>query len=251
MRRLSLVALPNLPLIAPGDDLAALIASAATAAGEAIQDGDVVVVAQKIVSKAEGRIVDLGAVEPSAAALELAARTGKDARLVELILNESEAVVRAKPGVVIVAHRRGWVHANAGIDQSNVQGGDRALLLPADPDRSAAELRVALARHTGAALAVIISDSFGRAWRLGTVGTAIGASGIACLKDLRGQPDLFGRRLQATEIGHADEIAAAASILMGQADEACPVVIVRGVSGVPADGRAADLIRPPREDLFR
>jgi coenzyme F420-0:L-glutamate ligase/coenzyme F420-1:gamma-L-glutamate ligase len=252
--RLSLVALGGIPLVRPGDDLAALILSALEATGERLIDGDVLVLAQKIVSKAEGRIVDLATVTPSAEARRLADVVDKDPRLVELILAESTEVVRYRKGVLIVAHRCGAVLANAGIDRSNVgqtAGAERVLLLPADPDRSCAALRDSLRQRTGAEVGIVINDSLGRAWRNGTVGAALGAAGIAALLDLNGRPDLFDRPLQATQVGLADELAAAASLLMGQADEGRPVVLVRGLKGVAGDGSAGDLVRPREQDLFR
>ncbi len=252
--RMTVTALAGIPEIRPGDDLAALIIDAAAANGEAVADGDIVVVAQKIVSKAEGRYADLAEVTPSDEARRLAQQVEKDPRLVELILSQSVEVVRFRPGVLIVADRHGLVLANAGIDTSNLdpaRGETAVLLLPEDPDRSAAELRAALARRTGAAIGVIINDSLGRAWRNGTVGVAIGASGIAALADLRGRPDRRGRDLRVTEIGLADEIAAAASAVMGQADEGRPVVIVRGLGHARGDGRARDLVRARDLDLFR
>lgn len=216
-----------------------------------MRDGDVVVLAQKIVSKAEGREVSLASVTPSARAEELAGITLKDPRLVELVLRESTEVVRAVPNILIVRHRLGFVMAQGGIDASNVDGTDTVLLLPIDPDASAARLRQALMALTGADVGVVINDSWGRAWRIGTVGTAIGVAGLPGLIDMRGKPDLNGRILRVTEIGHADEIAAAASLLMGQADEGRPVVILRGLGRLAAEGTARDLVRPVRQDLFR
>jgi coenzyme F420-0:L-glutamate ligase / coenzyme F420-1:gamma-L-glutamate ligase len=249
---LELLALSGIPLIREGDDLAELIA---TALGDRrLRDGDVLVVAQKIVSKAEGRTVDLATVEPSLEAAELAAEVGKDPRLVEVILGESTRVVRSRPNLIIVEHRLGFIMANAGVDQSNVAPADgvhRVLLLPRDPDASAEALRAALARRFGVTIGVIISDSFGRAWRRGTCGIAIGAAGLPSLIDLRGQPDLFGRTLEVSIIGFADEIAAAASLLQGQAAEAQPVVLVRGLAWSAPVAPAADLVRPAEEDLFR
>jgi coenzyme F420-0:L-glutamate ligase/coenzyme F420-1:gamma-L-glutamate ligase len=249
--RLQLWAVPGLPRIRPGDDLAALVAGRA---GGELADGDVVVFAQKVVSKAEGRLVDLGAVVPSARALEIAARVNKDPRLVEVILGESRRIVRAAPDVLIVEHRLGLVMANAGVDQSNVaaaDAGEMALLLPADPDASAERLRAGLRAHTGSDVAVVVSDSFGRPWRVGTAGVAIGCAGLASVLDLRGEPDLEGRALRVTVVGHADEVAAAASLVMGQAAEAQPVVVLRGLPRNRAPLPAAALIRPAAEDLFR
>jgi coenzyme F420-0:L-glutamate ligase/coenzyme F420-1:gamma-L-glutamate ligase len=214
----------------------------------------VLVVAQKIVSKAERRYVDLATIAPSPRALDLAQQVEKDARLVELILRESRRVIRYRRGVLIVEHRLGFVMANAGIDRSNIDpqvGTEPVLLLPADPDASAAALRDAIAARCGTAPGLVISDSFGRAWRNGTVGIALGAAGLPALMDLRGAPDLYGRALRVTETGFADEIAAAASLLMGQADEGMPVVLVRGLAWSAADRSAAQLIRPAEQDLFR
>jgi coenzyme F420-0:L-glutamate ligase / coenzyme F420-1:gamma-L-glutamate ligase len=249
-----IVAVPGIPLVRKGDDLAALIGDGVTRGGIVPRGGDVFVLTQKIVSKSEGRLVDLAAVEPSAKAIELAGNVRKDPRLVELILSESVRVVRARPGVLIVEHRLGFVMANAGIDQSNVTSPDdpqRALLLPFDPDGSAATLRSRLSQMFGVPVAVIISDSFGRAWRRGTCGVAIGASGLPSLMDLRGLPDLFGRELQVSITGHADEIAAAASLVMGQGAEGQPVVVVRGLTWRGPDNAASELVRPAAEDMFR
>ncbi len=241
--------------VSPGDDLGQLILAAADDAGLALRDGDVVAVAQKIVSKSENRYAVLDEVVPSPRALELAERCRKDPRIVELVLAESRAVLRAVPNVLVVEDRRGLVLANAGIDRSNVEpdasGRERALLLPVDPDASAARLRARIRELAGVDVGVLINDSVGRAWRLGTVGTAIGASGIPGLLDLRGTPDLHGRALQITEVGFADELAAAASAVMGQADEGRPVVLIRGVTLARRDGSARELQRPRDQDLFR
>ncbi len=254
MTALKVIALTGLPLIKAGDDLVELIASNLKRNAVGPQAQDVLVVAQKIVSKAEGRMVDLATIKPSAHAIALAADVDKDPRLVEIILSESVRVVRARRGVLIVEHRLGFIMANAGVDQSNVgpaDGAQRALLLPENPDRSAAALRVGLTAATGIDFAVVINDSFGRAWRQGTTGVAIGAAGLPGLIDLRGRPDLFGRRLEASVIGFADEIAAAASLVMGQADEASPVVLIRGLHWSAPESTAAAIIRPSSEDLFR
>ena len=253
---LRLIALPDLPHISPGDDLPGLVVRSLARANLELRDDDVLVFAQKIVSKAEGRRIDLDTVTPGARALEVAQTVKKDPRLVELVLRESRRIVRMAKDVLIVEHRLGLVMANAGIDQSNVAepgGGEFALLLPEAPDASATGLRNRLKELTGTAPSVIISDSFGRPWRLGTVGVAIGCAGIAAVVDLRGQADLFGRRLQVTVVAHADEVASAASIVMGQANEARPVVLVRGLPS-PAQAPqqpAAALIRPAEQDLFR
>lgn len=252
--RLEIVAVEGVGPIRPGDDLAGVLTSALEALGLELQNGDVVVVAQKAVSKAENRYVALD-LEPSPRAQALAVKCGKDARLVEIILRESRSVLRAARGVLIVEDRRGLVLANAGVDRSNVDqhgaAGERVLLLPRDPDGSAARLRLAFSERVGVDVGVIINDSLGRAWRLGTVGCAIGVSGLPALLDRRGERDLHGRRLETTEVGLADELAAAASIVMGQAAEGRPAVIVRGLGWPRPDGRARDLLRPRAADLFR
>jgi coenzyme F420-0:L-glutamate ligase/coenzyme F420-1:gamma-L-glutamate ligase len=253
MRELKLFALPDLPLVHAGDDLGALLAQALDRAGLAPRAHDVLVVAQKIVSKAEGRQVALRSVAPSPRAQRLADRTGKDPRLVELILAESRAVLASRPGAIVVEHRLGHVMANAGIDRSNVEssGVESVLLLPVDPDLSAARVRAQLCARFDVELGVIVSDSFGRTWRNGTVGVALGVAGVPALRDLRGTPDLFGRRLEVTEVGYADEIAAAASLLMGQAAEATPAILVRGLEwSAVADG-VGGLLRGAGTDLFR
>lgn len=249
-----LLAVPGIPLVAKDDDLVALIGEGLARGGMALLGGDVVVLAQKIVSKAEGRLVDLATVEPSTEAIELAGKVQKDPRVVELILSESVRVVRARPGLLIVEHRLGFVMANAGIDQSNVASASdpqRALLLPVDPDGTAEMLRKRLSQMFGVPVAVVINDSFGRAWRRGTCGVAIGAAGLPSLMDLRGSPDLLGRELQVSVTGHADEIAAAASLVMGQGAEGQPVVIVRGLTWRGPDNAASELVRPAVEDMFR
>lgn len=250
----SLIPLRDLPLIRPGDDLAALLAAAIERRLGTLAAGDALVVAQKIVSKSEGRYVDLVRIEAGAEAHRIAHDTQKDPRLVQVILDESRRVVRYRPGVLVVEHRLGFVMANAGIDRSNIDpamGAEPVLLLPLDPDGTAARLREALAARFDAACAVVISDSFGRAWRRGTAGIAIGASGLPALADRRGDPDLYGRALRVTEIGFADEIAAAASLLMGQANEAIPAVVLRGLAWTKPAVPAHALIRAAEEDLFR
>lgn len=250
-RSYSLIALDGIGDVAAGDDLAALILAALDRAGETMRDTDILVIAQKIVSKAEGRLVDLADVEPAPDADALASKTGKDARLCELLLQESGEVLRQREGLVIVEDNRGMVLANAGIDASNVSAdGDAVLLLPVDPDASATTLRKALAERCGVAPGIVISDSIGRAWRMGTIGTAIGIAGIEAVQELKGRPDMFGRKLETTETGVADELASAASILMGQADERCPAVLVRGLD-LRGDGTARDLLRPKQQDMFR
>jgi coenzyme F420-0:L-glutamate ligase / coenzyme F420-1:gamma-L-glutamate ligase len=249
-RRLDIFAVPDMPMVQPDDDLAALIAARV----EPLRERDIVVIAQKVVSKSENRLVDLATVTPSAKAVALGGQVGKDPRLVEVILSESSRVVRSRPNLMIMQHRLGFVMANAGVDHSNVapiDGVDRVLLLPEDPDGSAAALRRRLEAHFGVRLGVIISDSFGRPWRRGTTGVAIGASGLPSLIDLRGKPDLFGRTLEVSIVGFADEVAAAASLLQGQAREAQPVVVVRGLAWDAPDAPVAEMIRPLGEDLFR
>jgi coenzyme F420-0:L-glutamate ligase/coenzyme F420-1:gamma-L-glutamate ligase len=252
--KLTLTPLTGIKLVEPGDDLAAITVAAFTANEIVPETGDVLVVAQKIVSKAEGRYVDVTTVEPSRRASALAAEVDKDPRFVEVVLSESRRVVRHRPGLLIVEHRLGFVMANAGIDHSNLpaaSGGEQVLLLPKDPDSSARALREHLFGIFGANIAVIVSDSFGRAWRKGTVGIALGAAGLPALIDLRGHLDLFGRELLVTETGFADEIAAAAGLLMGQADEAVPMVLVRGLVWSAPELPATALIRPAEHDLFR
>jgi coenzyme F420-0:L-glutamate ligase/coenzyme F420-1:gamma-L-glutamate ligase len=249
-----ILAVPGIPLVRKDDDLVALIGEGLARGGIVPRRGDVVVLAQKIVSKAEGRTVDLASVDPSTEAIELAGRVQKDPRLVELMLSESVRVVRARPGILILEHRLGFVMANAGIDQSNVASPEdpqQALLLPVDPDGSAATLMKRLSQRFGVPVAVIINDSFGRPWRRGTCGVAIGAAGLPSLMDLRGSPDLFGRKLQVSITAHADEIAAAASLVMGQGAEGQPVVVVRGLTWQGPDNAASELVRPAAEDMFR
>jgi coenzyme F420-0:L-glutamate ligase/coenzyme F420-1:gamma-L-glutamate ligase len=250
----TLTPLPDFPLVRPGDDLAALLIAACDQSAVAPAEGDIVVVAQKVVSKAEGRHVDLADVRPSARAQSLAAQVDKDPRLVEVILGESRRVVRHRRGVLIVEHRLGFIMANAGVDRSNVDpaaGAEPVLLLPRDPDASAAALLARLSAHFRKRLGVIITDSWGRAWRRGTVGVALGAAGLPALMDMRGHPDLFGHELRVTQTGFADEIASAASLLMGQSDEARPVVLVHGLAWDQPAAPAATLIRAADEDLFR
>jgi len=251
--QLTLTALPGVPLVAAGDDLAGLVTDGLARAEIRLEAGDAIVLAQKIVSKSEGRTIALSSVTPSARAVELAGIVQKDPRLVELILSESKTVLRARPGVIVVEHRSGAVMANAGIDQSNIDQHEteHALLLPRDPDATAAALRDALRARTGADAVVLIIDSIGRAWRNGTVGQALGVSGMPALLDLRGQPDLFGRNLRTSELGLADELAAAASLVMGQAGEGTPIVHARGIPYARREGCAQELIRPHETDLFR
>ncbi len=250
---LQFIRIPGIPLVEPGANLASLIASALRAAGEIPTEGDVVAVAQKIVSKAENRIVRLATVESSPRAHDIAAQANKDPRVVELILRESRAVIRVSPGVIITEHNTGVILANAGIDRSNLQGSDdAALLLPEDPDASAARLRDQLQQEFGVGLGIIVTDSIGRPWRLGTVGTAIGCAGVLALHDLRGRADLFGRQLQVSEVAVADSLAAAAVLMMGEAAEGTPLVLIRGAGAGDDRGQTARAaLRPAHEDLFR
>lgn len=248
---LTLTPLAALPLIRPGDNIPEIILRALPESGLSLQDGDILVLAQKIVSKSEGRLVNLAEVQPSPRAIQLGAEIEKDARLIELVLQESNEVLRTRPGTIVVEHRRGFVCANAGIDHSNVSGEDWVLLLPEDPDKSAENIRRELEQASGARLGVMIIDSHGRAWRQGTVGVAIGLSGMPGLVDLRGQPDLFGYTLRVTTVGAADELAAAASLVMGQAAEGTPVVHARGFPYPLREGSFNELLRPKNMDMFR
>lgn len=249
---LTILPIADMPVVHAGDDLARLIVGALSGKDLSLQDGDVVVVAQKIVSVSEGRLLRLDDVKVSAAAAELAAETDKDPRLVELILQESSEVIRKKPGVIIVRHRLGFVGANAGIDQSNIDhaNGECALLLPENPDLSARRVREALIEATGRTVGVVVSDSMNRPWRLGTIGTAIGSAGIEVLDDRRGKLDLHGRELKVTMTNRADAIAAAAVLVMGETTERVPAAIVRGLPAEDSTQVARDCIRPVAEDLF-
>lgn len=247
-----LLPVQDLPLIKRGDNLTDLLIDAVRSTP--FESGDVLVIAQKIVSKSEGRVVRLAEVTPSGAALALARETEKDPRVVELILLESREVLRKRPGLIVVEDIRGFVCANAGIDRSNVEQegeDDQVALLPLDPDASAREIREGILKRTGVPVGVIINDSHGRAWRQGTVGVAIGLAGVPAILDRRGDVDLTGYVLQHTVIGLADEIAAAASILMGPAAEGVPAVIVRGLELPPSEGSAHEIQRPRESDLFR
>lgn len=251
---MTLETLSNFPIIQPGDDLSRIILDKLEAMTLSVIDGDILVLAHKIVSKAEGRIVNLEEIVPSSRAREVALVTGKDPRMVELILRESTGISRMREGVLIVRHRLGFTSANAGIDRSNVEQNDTGksvLMLPVDPDGSASRLRRAIKEQTGAEIGIVIADSHGRPFRLGTVGVAIGVSGLPALWDRRGERDLFGYELEHTEVGTADEVAAAASLLMGQAAEGTPVVLIRGLQLPPIQGQAKDLIRPAEHDLYR
>jgi len=263
---LSLIPLQHIPFIRRDDNLADIIVNALQKNNISPEDNDILVFAQKIISKAEGRTVHLTTITPSQRAIELAKRTEKDPRVVELILQESNEILRIRVGAIIVEHRLGFVCANAGIDHSNVNpqktsevsedfeslaAEDWVLLLPENPDKSAEKMRSEIEFQTGKRVGILIIDSHGRAWRNGTVGTAIGVAGLPALEDLRGEPDLFGFKLQITQVGVADELAAAASLVMGQADEGTPVVHVRGFPYPLRDGSLKELIRPKEQDLFR
>ncbi len=252
--QITLTALADIPLVQPGDNLVDIILDALRQSDILLRPGDVLVIAQKIFSKAEDSYVDLGEINPSRRARALAAKVEKDPRLVEVILSESSEVVRHRPGVLVVAHRLGFVLANAGVDSSNAEqgsGSERVLLLPRDPDGVCAEIRVQLKKRAGADVGIIINDSHGRAWRNGTVGVALGVAGVPALLDLRGAPDLYGERLEVTQVGLADEISGAASLLMGQGADGQPVVHIRGLPYPLRAGAAAELLRAKSEDLFR
>jgi coenzyme F420-0:L-glutamate ligase/coenzyme F420-1:gamma-L-glutamate ligase len=253
---LLLTPLRGISLIQPNSDLPVIIQDGLQTTGIILEDGDILVIAQKIISKAEGRLVNLTTVKPTSKALEVAKLTGKDPRLLELILQESNEVLRTRPGLIIVEHRLGFVCANAGIDHSNVRGAwgkhsDWVLLLPKNPDASANALREKMYLKTGKNIGVMIIDSHGRAWRMGTIGTCIGLSGMPAVMDLRGRSDLFAYKLRYTEVGVADELAAAASLVMGQVDEGTPVVHVRGFPYPLREGSFDELLRPKEKDLFR
>jgi coenzyme F420-0:L-glutamate ligase/coenzyme F420-1:gamma-L-glutamate ligase len=253
---LVLTPLPNIPMVHTGDDLVEIIWNGLSQANILLQEGDILVLAQKIVSKAEGRWINLVSIQPSARAVELADNIEKDPRLVELILRESNQILRTRVGTIIVEHRLGFVCANAGIDHSNVAGEGNSseewvLLLPENPDGSSNLIRQKLESRSGVHLGVMIIDSHGRAWRQGVVGVAIGLSGLPGLVDMRGKDDLFGYNLRITTIGAADELAAAASLVMGQTNEGTPIVHVRGFPYKLRDGNLKELIRPKEQDLFR
>ena len=249
---LTITALPAIPLIQPGDDLVNIILEGLQQANLSLQDRDVLVVTSKIVSKAEGRLFDLRDIIPGEEACRVALETRKDPRIVELVLAESRAISRHAPGVLVTQHRLGFVSANAGIDQSNVDGGeDIVLLLPLDPDASAETIRTRLREQTSEEVGVVISDSHGRPFRMGNVGVAIGVAGLPALLDLRGQPDLFGRELKISMQGYADLIASAAHLLSGEGDEGRPIMHMRGLQFQEIEGHASDLNRAPEQDLYR
>ena len=247
--KVEIIPLKHIPFVEEGDDLAELILSALQKENLELQDGDVVVVTEKIVARAEGREVELSSVTPSEEARRFARETGKDPRVVQLILDESKEVLATGENFIIVETKHGFVCANAGRDQSNVREG-KAKLLPADPDKSAREIRRRLEQATGRRIGVVICDSFGRSFRLGSVGVAIGCSGIRALWDRRGERDLLGRTLKVTRVAVADCIASAANLVMGEAGEGVPVAIVRGLD-VLGDGSGKDLLRPKERDVFR
>lgn len=256
MSQLVLTTLPNIPLVQRGDDLAAIILRGLSDARMELDDNDVVVLAQKIVSKAEGRMVRLRDVTPSPRAEDLARESGKDARFCEVVLWDSREIVRVRDGLIIVETKQGWVCANAGIDRSNVapHSGDTedwVLRLPEDADRSARELRERLRAETSQEVGILINDTHGRAWRNGAIGIAIGVAGLPAVEDLRGREDLFGYHLQVTTLGTADQIASAASLVQGQADEGTPIVHVRGFIATRRDGAAREIVREKEQDLFR
>ncbi len=253
---LTLYPLQQFPMVHPGDDLPGILADILGKNDLALQDGDILVVAQKIVSKAENRLVNLTTVTPSERAMHYADLTKKDPRLIELILSESSEVLRTRKKLIIVAHRLGFVCANAGIDHSNVsspwgKSKDWVLLLPENPDESADRIRQALEEKFLVRIGVLIIDSHGRAWRSGIVGVTIGMSGMPGVVDLRGENDLFNYKLRVTQVAAADELAAAASLMMGQANEGVPVVLARGFPYPLREGRLAELIRSKKRDLFR
>ena len=252
MNQLTLTALPDIPMVEKGDHLCEIILQSLKKIQIKLQNGDILVLAQKIVSKAEDRWVDLTTISPSPRALELAQKTEKDPRLVEMILQESTQIIRHRSGLIIAEHRLGFICANAGIDHSNVRGSeDWVLLLPKDPDASAAKLRTDLEKASGVTIGVLIIDSHGRAWRNGTVGITIGLSGLPGLVDRRGEVDLFGYEMRATDVGAADELAAGASLLMGQVAEGTPVVHVRGFPYPLREARLDEILRDIEADLFR
>ncbi len=256
MNGFSVTPITGMPLVVAGDDLAAQVREALDAQRIELNNGDVVCVAQKVVSKAEGRLIPLSSVTPTDRALALAEETDKDPRLVQLILDESTDILRQRPGILIVRHRLGMVGANAGIDQSNIEhdGGEAALLLPVEPDNSARHLQTALQDALGLRLGVVITDSHNRPWRMGTIGAAIGCAGLEVLEDHRGGEDMYGRELKVTLINRADAIAAAATLVMGETTEKIPLVVVSGLplaaEDVAATHNAGMINRPLAEDLF-
>lgn len=254
MTTISLTAVSEFPHIQAGDDVAQCLIDTLQQNGVVLNNGDILAMAHKVISKAEGRLVNLSTVVPGEQACNIALEVNKDPRLVELILQESDEISRMKPGVLVVRHRLGFTSANAGIDRSNVfqeMGEETVLLLPVDPDKSAEKIRQVIQDKLGVDVGILIVDSHGRPFRLGTVGVAIGAAGLPTLWDRRGESDLYGYRLEHTEVGTADEIAAAASLLMGQAAEGTPVVLIQGLNLPAGHGKASDLVRPKSLDMYR
>ncbi len=253
MEQISLTAVPGLPAVGPGDDLAGLIVDAAGRAGLLFQQDDILAVAQKVVSKAEGALVRLATVQPTPRAVEVAAQIGKDARLVEVILRESREVLKLRRDLMIVVHRLGFVCANAGVDRSNApqEGGETVILLPRDPDASARRMRQAIRQHTGHEVGIIVTDTHGRAFREGVLGVAIGVAGLPALRDLKGRRDLFGYEMRVTVQAVADQLAAAATLLMGETDEGLPAIIIRGLHLPREEGSVQPLVRAREKDMFR
>ena len=254
MKNLELLAIENIPLIEPGDDLVSILIQTIKEEKIKLRRGDILVIAQKVVSKSENRYVYLNDVTPSSEAIRIAKNSDKDPKLVQLILNESIKVIRQGRGVIVVENKLGFIHANAGIDKSNIESdtdNPKVLLLPKDPDNSALKIKEEIFRQTELKVGIIINDSSGRAWRKGIVGIAIGSSGVEVLLNLRGQKDLYGNTLEITEVGRVDEIASAASLLMGQANEGLPVIIVRGIPETSKVNNVKSILRDKSEDLFR
>ena len=254
MKNLELLAIENIPLIEPGDDLVSILIQTIKEEKIKLRRGDILVNAQKVVSKSENRYVYLNDETPSSEAIRIAKNSDKDPKLVQLILNESIKVIRQGRGVIVVENKLGFIHANAGIDKSNIESdtdNPKVLLLPKDPDNSALKIKEEIFRQTELKVGIIINDSSGRAWRKGIVGIAIGSSGVEVLLNLRGQKDLYGNALEITEVGRVDEIASAASLLMGQANEGLPVIIVRGIPETSKVNNVKSILRDKSEDLFR
>lgn len=254
MKNLELLAIENIPLIEPGDDLVSILIQTIKEEKIKLRRGDILVIAQKVVSKSENRYAYLNDVAPSSEAIRIAKNSDKDPKLVQLILNESVKVIRQGRGVIVVENKLGFIHANAGIDKSNIESdtdNPKVLLLPKDPDNSALKIKEEIFRQTKLKVGIIINDSSGRAWRKGIVGIAIGSSGVEVLLNLRGQKDLYGNALEITEVGRVDEIASAASLLMGQANEGLPVILVRGIPETSKVNNVKSILRDKSEDLFR
>ena len=254
MKNLELLAIENIPLIEPGDDLVSILIQTIKEEKIKLRRGDILVIAQKVVSKSENRYAYLNDVVPSSEAIRIAKNSDKDPKLVQLILNESVKVIRQGRGVIVVENKLGFIHANAGIDKSNIESdayNPKVLLLPKDPDNSALKIKEEIFRQTELKVGIIINDSSGRAWRKGIVGIAIGSSGVEVLLNLRGQKDLYGNALEITEVGRVDEIASAASLLMGQANEGLPVILVRGIPETSKVNNVKSILRDKSEDLFR